>query len=55
MDEIEQKYDVSVVLLRHNRESDFHPAGERTLAVGDTIAVLAGHEQINRLVDENRA
>jgi voltage-gated potassium channel len=51
---IEQNYDVSIVLLRHKHESDFHPAGERTLGGGDTIAVLAGHNQINRLVDENR-
>lgn len=54
MSDMEQNYDVSVVLLRHDGESDFHPAGSRTLMLGDTIAVLAGHEQISRLVDENQ-
>lgn len=54
MSDIEQRYEVSIVLLRHDGESNFHPAGERTLAIGDTIAVLAGHKQINRLVDQNR-
>lgn len=54
MSELEQTYDVSVVLLRRDGTSDFHPAGERTLSAGNVIAVLAGHPQINRLVDANR-
>lgn len=53
MADVEQEYDVSVVLLRQNGVSDYHPAGERRLALGDTIAVLAGHKQISRLVDDN--
>lgn len=51
---VEQKYDVSVVLLRRNGESDFHPAGERTLLVGDTIAILGGPAQLNQLVNSNQ-
>ncbi|HUM69673.1 MAG TPA: NAD-binding protein, partial [Chloroflexota bacterium] len=54
MGEIEQTYEVSVVLLRHNGVSDFHPASDRTLAVGDTLAVLAGATHINKLVNANR-
>lgn len=53
MSEIEQTYDVSLVLLRRDGASDFHPAGDRCLASGDVIAVLAGHHPINRLVDDN--
>lgn len=52
--EIEQNYHVSVVLLRQNHESDFHPSGERTLANRDILAVLGGPEQISRLADDNR-
>ncbi|MCI0399548.1 MAG: TrkA family potassium uptake protein [Chloroflexi bacterium] len=52
--EIEQSYDVSVVLLRHDGASDFHPAGDRQLADQDVVAVLAGPEQISRLVEHNR-
>lgn len=54
MGQIEQEYAVSIVLLRHNSVSDFHPAGDRTLAAGDTLAVLAGAAHINRLVNDNR-
>lgn len=54
MGQIEQEYEVSIVLLRTNGISDFHPAGERTLAAGDTLAVLAGAAHINRLVNDNR-
>ncbi|WP_420643669.1 potassium channel family protein [Candidatus Leptofilum sp.] len=51
--EIEQNYDVSVVLLREDGRSDFHPAGERTLQPNQVLGVLGGPEQINRLVDAN--
>ena len=49
--EIESNYDVSVVLLRQNGISDFHPAGEKTLQVGDVVAVLGGQEQISVLAN----
>jgi hypothetical protein len=51
--EIEQNYDVSVVLLREDGRSDFHPAGTRKLKLGHVLGVLGGPEQINRLVDAN--
>lgn len=51
--EIEQNYDVSVVLLREDGRSDFHPAGERTLKMGHVLGILGGPEQINKLVDDN--
>ena len=51
--EIEQTYEVSVVLLREDGRSDFHPAGDRRLKVGQVLGVLGGPEQISRLVDAN--
>ena len=51
--EIEQNYEVSVVLLREDGRSDFHPAGTRTLKQGHVLGILGGPEQINRLVDAN--
>ena len=54
VNQIEQKYDVSVVLLRHDGASDMHPAGDVGLAANDVLAVLAGAEQINRLAQDNR-
>lgn len=52
--DIEQRYDVSVVLLRHNNVSDFHPAAEKYLKAGDVVAVLGGPEQISQLADDNQ-
>ncbi len=51
--EIEQKYAVSVVLLRHNNESDFHPAGDKCLEANNVIGVLAGPAQVSQLVEDN--
>jgi len=52
--DIEQNYDVSVVLLRHSNGRDMHPRGDQQLAAQDTLAVLGGLEQINRLAKANR-
>ncbi|MEJ2749237.1 MAG: NAD-binding protein [Anaerolineae bacterium] len=52
-EQIEQQYDVSVVLLRHDGESDFHPAGDKLLAANDVLGILAGPAQISRLVEDN--
>jgi voltage-gated potassium channel len=52
--EIEANYDVSVVLLRQNGVSDFHPAGEKQLQSGDVVAVLGGQEQISDLANKNQ-
>jgi len=54
MSEIEQSYDLSIVFLRRNGESDFHPAAERRLETADTIAIFGGQKQIARLVDDSR-
>lgn len=54
VNQIEQKYDVSVVLVRHDSQSDMHPAGDVRLTANDVLAVLAGAEQINRLAQDNR-
>lgn len=54
MGEIEQTYEVSVVLLRNNGASDFHPASDRCLSGGDVLAVLGGPEQISRIAHDNQ-
>ncbi len=51
--DVEREYGVSVVLVRNKDDKAFHPEGERQLTAGDTIAVLAGPEQINRLAQDN--
>lgn len=52
--DIEQSYDLSVVLIRRNRISDFHPAPDRCLQANDVLAVLGGPEQISRLAGDNQ-
>jgi Trk K+ transport system NAD-binding subunit len=54
VDTIEQEYDLSVVLLKRNGESDTHPSGERALQENDHLAVLGNPQKINRLVHDNQ-
>ncbi|MCA9929723.1 MAG: TrkA family potassium uptake protein [Anaerolineales bacterium] len=51
---VEQTYDVSVVLLRRNSISDFHPEGEKRIEAGDVLAILGGPDQISRLAQANQ-
>jgi voltage-gated potassium channel len=51
--DVEQNYDVSVVLLRNGADTDFHPSGTRSLAANDTMAVLGAPEQINLVVHDS--
>jgi voltage-gated potassium channel len=51
--DIEQEFDVSVVLLRQNESSDFHPAGDCVLQAGNVLAVLGGIAQISALSELN--
>ena len=53
MADVEENYEVSVVYLRRNGESDFHPAGKRTLEAEDTIAIFGGQAQIGQVVNDN--
>ena len=52
--EIEQGYDLSVVLLKHDSQKDMHPAASAILANGDTLAVLGAPERINQVMHDNR-
>jgi Trk K+ transport system NAD-binding subunit len=51
--EIEAGFDLSIVLLHHLDERDFHPAAAHCLEAGDLLAVLGGPNQINRLIKAN--
>ncbi len=51
---LEQSYNVSVVLLRRDGQSDLHPSSSRQVAAGDLVAVLGGSTEISRLAQENR-
>jgi Trk K+ transport system NAD-binding subunit len=51
--EIEKAYILSVVLLRRDGNADLHPAADRRLTEGDTLAVLGGPPQITELIQDN--
>jgi Trk K+ transport system NAD-binding subunit len=51
--EMEVRYNLSVVLLRRNSESDLHPAANIRLLAGDALAVLGGPAEISLLSRDN--
>lgn len=54
VDEIEDQYEVSVVLVHHNGQSEFHPVGQQKIMGGDIIAVFGNPTQINLLVNDSQ-
>jgi voltage-gated potassium channel len=50
---VEDNYHLNIVLLRHDHESEMHPTDACPIHPGDTMAVLGGPEQLNRLVRDN--
>lgn len=53
INEVEDRYQISLVLLRRNNQSELHPAGANTIQKGDTLAFFGSPENINRLVHHN--
>jgi Trk K+ transport system NAD-binding subunit len=51
--QVEQMYEVSVVMLGRDGDSDLHPAADRCLSPGDVLAVLGGPKEIGILVQQN--
>jgi voltage-gated potassium channel len=51
--ELEQRYDLSVVLVKHDGERDMHPASDRPVAARDTLALLGAPEHINLVLHDN--
>ncbi len=52
--EVESRYDVSIILLKHLGEPDLHPTGGRILAAGDVLAVLGSPDRLNAIVHDNQ-
>jgi Trk K+ transport system NAD-binding subunit len=47
--ELETRFNVSVVLLRRNGQSDLHPAAETLLLPGDSLGILGGPGELSLL------
>ena len=52
--QVEQKYNLSVVLIRHNSLSDFHPQPDFSVSAQDVMAVLGGPHEIKSLASDNQ-
>ena len=50
---LEVRYNVSVVLLHRNHESDLHPPADSMLLSGDSLGILGGPAEISQLVQDN--
>jgi Trk K+ transport system NAD-binding subunit len=50
---VEDHYHLSVVLHRHNSNSEMHPTDKTDLHTGDVIAVLGGPDQLNQILHDN--
>jgi Trk K+ transport system NAD-binding subunit len=54
INDVEQKYNLSVVYLRHDKKSDFHPPADFHVCMQDVMAVLGGPGEIRSLARDNR-
>jgi Trk K+ transport system NAD-binding subunit len=49
--EIEESFDVSVVLLRRGMDKpDYHPASHRQINLNDTLAIFGGSDEIQKVI-----
>jgi voltage-gated potassium channel len=53
INDVEQTYNLSIVFIRRNGTSDFHPPADYCLSEKDELAVLGGPHQIRSLASEN--
>lgn len=51
--QVEEEFNVSVVLLRRNNCSDLHPNGYSQLLPADNLAILGGPNEIKKIIQEN--
>lgn len=53
INDIEQKYNLSVVFLRHDNRSDFHPPADFLVCAQDVMAILGGPTELRSLAKDN--
>ncbi|MBI5944274.1 MAG: NAD-binding protein [Chloroflexi bacterium] len=50
---VEDRYHLSIVLIRHDHHSEMHPTDNSPIHAGDTLAVLGGPDELHRLMHDN--
>ncbi len=51
--ELEQKYNCSLVVVRQNDTSEFHPHNDKILSAGETIIILSKPSELKNLIKAN--
>lgn len=51
---VEDNYHLNIILLRHDHSSEMHPTDTCPLNAGDTLAVLGGPEQLQKLMQDTQ-
>lgn len=54
IEDVENQFDCTVVLLEHAGKTDLHPHNDLTLAVGDQLAIFAEPPTLNKIARANR-
>jgi voltage-gated potassium channel len=52
LNELEQAYHISVVLLKRRGGIEWHPSGAETIQSGDVVGLLGGPDRINQIVHD---
>ena len=52
--QIEDNYIVSVILVRHDGKSDFHPTDSHPVAMNDMVAVLGRPDRLHQLIHDSQ-
>lgn len=52
--DLEEKYHISIILLCKDGQRQFHPAGNEVVRSGHTIAIFGDSEMINTIIHENQ-
>jgi len=50
---VEDNYHLSIVLIRHDHQSEMHPTDNSLIHTGDTLAMLGGPDELRRLMHDN--
>ncbi|MBI3737883.1 MAG: NAD-binding protein [Chloroflexi bacterium] len=50
---VEDNYHLSMILVRHDHQTEMHPTDNRILQSGDVLAVLGGPQQLSNLMHDN--
>jgi voltage-gated potassium channel len=54
IDELQQDYDMDIVLHGHGDDMNVHPSGDICVATGDTLVIFAEHNRVMEIVSRNR-